>query len=315
MRRSRSLILCYHRVAEGVDDPFQLCVTPARFAAHLDEIARHGEPSTLAELSLRSRRPRVVVTFDDGYVDNLENAMPIAEAMGIPITVFVTSGVVGSQSGFWWDRLGALLRSRPSGIREISLPTSKGTVRIEVGSSTTNVDLQSVRRHLLPLPVAEIHRVLDAVSEQWATPAAPPPDARALTSSELVRLAASKVVTIGAHTVDHVRLRGLPAADQLQNISSSRKELERLSGQAISHFAYPYGGWDAFDDNSVGASALVALRNGVHHHPRQRRPFVGPVPPPAPHRHELEPSALQGELAALETRPRSLIFDHLFNQR
>ncbi len=253
MRRSRSLILCYHRVAEGVDDPFQLCVTPARFAAHLDEIAQHGEPSTLAELSLRSRRPRVVVTFDDGYVDNLENAMPIAEAMGIPITVFVTSGVVGSQRGSVGSP-GRAPAFGPSGIREISLPTSKGTVRIEVGSSTTNVDLQSVRRHLLPLPVAEIHRVLDAVSEQWATPAAPPPDARALTSSELVRLAASKVVTIGAHTVDHVRLRGLPAADQLQNISSSRKELERLSGQAISHFAYPYGGWDAFDDNSVGAA-------------------------------------------------------------
>ena len=92
MARSGSMILCYHRVAEGVDDPFQLCVTPANFAAHLDEIARYGEPSTLAELSVPSRRPRVVVTFDDGYVDNLTNALPIAEAKGIPITVFVTSG-------------------------------------------------------------------------------------------------------------------------------------------------------------------------------------------------------------------------------
>ena len=114
---------------------FRLCVTPANFAAQLDEIARHGEPSTLAELSLPSRRPRVVVTFDDGYVDNLTNALPIAEAKGIPITVFVTSGVLGGQQGFWWDRLGTLLRSRPSGTREICLPTSEGTVRIGLGSS------------------------------------------------------------------------------------------------------------------------------------------------------------------------------------
>jgi peptidoglycan/xylan/chitin deacetylase (PgdA/CDA1 family) len=254
MKRSGSLILCYHRVGEGVDDPFQLCVTSANFAAQLDEIARHGEPSTLAELSMPSRRPRVVVTFDDGYVDNLTNALPIAEAKGIPITVFVTSGALGGHRGFWWDRLGSLLRARPSGTREICLPTSEGTVRIELGSSKASVDLRSVRRCLLPLPVTEIHGVLDAVSEQWATSAAPPPDARSLTPSELVQLAASEVVTIGAHTVDHVRLRGRPAQDQLQNISSSRKELERLSGQAISHFAYPYGGRDSFDDCSVDAA-------------------------------------------------------------
>ena len=254
MKRSGSLILCYHRVAEGVDDPFLLCVTPSSFADQLDEIARYGEPSTLNELSVPSRRPRVVVTLDDGYVDNLTNAVPIAESKGFPITVFVTSGALGSPRGFWWDRLGTLLRSRPSGTDEICLPTSEGTVRIGLGSSNASEDLQSVRRYLLPLPVTEIHRVLDAVSEQWETSAAPPPDARSLTPSEFVQLAASGVVTIGAHTVDHVRLRGLPAQDQLQTISSSRKELERLSGHVVSHFAYPYGGPDSFDDCSVDAA-------------------------------------------------------------
>lgn len=253
MTRSGSIILCYHRVAEGVEDPFQLCVTPANFAAQLEEIARHGEPSTLSELSDPSQRPRVVVTLDDGYVDNLTNALPIAEAKEIPITVFVTSGDVGGRRGFWWDRLGTLLRSRPPGTHEICLPTSEGTVRVGLGSSRPIVDLQSVRRHLLPLPVAEIHRLLDDVSEQWGSSAAPPPDARSLTASELVQLAASEMVTIAAHTVDHVRLRGLPAQDQLDTISSSRKDLEQLSGQAISHFAYPYGGRDSFDDSSVDA--------------------------------------------------------------
>ncbi len=253
MRHSGSLILCYHRVAEGVDDPFQLCVSPANFAAHLEEIARHGEPSTLTELSIPSRRPRVVVTLDDGYVDNLTNAVPIAEAKGIPITVFVTSGSLGGPRGFWWDRLGTLLRSLPPGTREISLPISVGSVSIGLGSSRASVDLQSVRRHLLPLPVAEIHRVLDVVSEQWTTSSVAPLDARSLTPSELVQLAASKVVTIAAHTVDHVFLRDLPAQDQLHTIASSKKELEQLCGQAISHFAYPYGGRDSFDDCSVEA--------------------------------------------------------------
>jgi len=277
MRGSGSLILCYHRVGEPEDDPFQLCVTPTNFAAHLDEIARHGEPSTLAELPNPSRRPRVVVTLDDGYVDNLTNALPIAEAKGVPITVFVTSGALGNgHREFWWDRLGTLLRSRPSGIREICLPTSEGTVRIGLGASSASDDLQAVRRHLLPLPVAEINRVLDAVSEQWGTPAASPSDARPLTPAELVQLAASEMVTIGAHTVDHVRLRGLPPQEQQQTVSSSKEELERLSGQVITHFAYPYGGTDSFDDDSVDAVRSAGFETACTTVPGNAKPTSDP---------------------------------------
>lgn len=253
MKAHSALILFYHRIAEGVDDPFKLCVSPAKFDAHLDEIGRYGELSTLADLTLPSLRPRIVVTFDDGYSDNLINALPIAEAKGVPVTIFVTSGLLGSHNGFWWDRLGALLSARPPAIKEITLPSPEGPVRVGLGSTRRRKDLQSVRRYLLPLPTKEIHGILDDVSHHWGISAAPPPDARPLTSSEFVELAASDVVTIGDHTVDHVQLRGLDAADQEQMIASSKERLEQLSGQVVSHFAYPYGGKDAFDDNSVEA--------------------------------------------------------------
>ena len=127
MRRNGTLILCYHRVAEGVEDPFYLCVRPDNFAAHLEEISRAREPSTLADVSVPSRRPRVVVTFDDGYRDNLTNALPIAESKGVPITVFVTSGILGNHHGLWWDRLGTLLRSRPPHVRRSICRSAAGT--------------------------------------------------------------------------------------------------------------------------------------------------------------------------------------------
>ena len=315
MKSGDSLILFYHRIAEGVDDPFNLCVTPARFAAHLDEIGRYGEPSTLAELSLPSPRPRIVVTFDDGYADNLINAVPIVEAKGVPITIFVTSGVLGSHGGFWWDRLGTLLRSRPSAISEITLPAGERTVRIGLGSSCKRKDLQSVRRHLLPLPVTEIHRVLDAVSEQWGISAAPPPDARPLTVSEFVQLAASNMVTIGDHTVDHVRLRGLHAADQKQTIVSSKEQLERLSGQADLTLRLPLRGQGCLRRPLGRRCALGWFRNGMHHHPGQRQLHVGPAPPPAPNGQELESTSFQGGPGALETGPPSLISEPLCKEQ
>ena len=55
MRRNGTLILCYHRVAEGVEDPFHLCVRPGNFAAHLEEMSRSRVPSTLADVAVPPR--------------------------------------------------------------------------------------------------------------------------------------------------------------------------------------------------------------------------------------------------------------------
>jgi peptidoglycan/xylan/chitin deacetylase (PgdA/CDA1 family) len=259
MKRNGTLILCYHRVAEGVEDPFYLCVGPDNFAAHLEEISRTREPSTLADLSVPSRRPRVVVTVDDGYRDNLANALPIAESKGIPITVFVTSGILENHNGFWWDRLGTLLRARPPHVREIDLPIGGGNVRLPLGSSGIRADLDSVRRHLLPLRVSEIERALDAVSARWRVGSAPPADAETLTSEDLRQLAASDVVTIGAHTADHVRLRNRPAAEQRETILASKRALEQSLGHPVSHFAYPFGRRDDFDESSVDAARAAGF--------------------------------------------------------
>ena len=207
----------------------------------------------LSEVSVPSRRPRVVVTLDDGYRDNLTNALPIAESKGVPITVFVTSGILGNHKGLWWDRLGTLLRSRPPHVREIELPVVGQNVRVPLGSSGIRADLDSVRRHLLPLRVTDIERALDAISEQWQVGSTPPPDAGTLTTEDLRQLAASDTVTIGAHTADHVRLRDRSAQEQQDTISGSKQELEQSIGRAVSHFAYPFGGPDDFDDRSVGA--------------------------------------------------------------
>ena len=75
--------------------------------------------------------------------------------------------------------------------------------------------------------MTDMERALDAVSEQWQVDSAPPPDAGTLTREELLQLAASDTATIGAHTVDHVRLRDRPAREQQDTISGSKQQLEQ----------------------------------------------------------------------------------------
>ena len=252
INRSDPLILCYHRVAEDVADPFGMAVSPANFATQLEELTRVCEPSVLDDLDKPSRKRRAVVTFDDGYADNLWHALPVAQRKSFPITVFVTSGKIGDSRGMWWDRLDAILRARPAAVTSVELPAPAGFVTVALGNGE-GADLHAVRARLLELTVPEIDRALDDVAGRWGIASSGPADARTMTAPELGELAAADVVTIGAHTFDHLRLRGRGAEEQAAAVATSKSDLEAVTGAPVDHFAYPYGGYDAYDDGAVQA--------------------------------------------------------------
>ena len=88
-------ILMYHRVAT-LPHYDQLTVSPARFARQMERLACEYRVVSLAD-GLRAigqgqlRRPLVAVTFDDGYRDNLTEALPILRRHAVPATIFVTT--------------------------------------------------------------------------------------------------------------------------------------------------------------------------------------------------------------------------------
>lgn len=100
------MILMYHGVADVAEDPNQLCVTPARFAAQLAALRRLGLRGVgIGALvdAIRAGRPRglVGITFDDGYVSVLEAALPELSRHGFTASVFVISGRLGGTNE--WD--------------------------------------------------------------------------------------------------------------------------------------------------------------------------------------------------------------------
>jgi peptidoglycan/xylan/chitin deacetylase (PgdA/CDA1 family) len=91
-------ILLYHGVGPPPLDPF--AVTPARFAEHMDALRAAGRrPLTIGELARELPLPAdaVAVTFDDGTADFSEHAWPILRERGLPVTLYVTSGLVGAR--------------------------------------------------------------------------------------------------------------------------------------------------------------------------------------------------------------------------
>ncbi len=129
------IVLFYHRVANQHLNDWSM--THQQFANHLDFISQSCEWIDLAEVQQRVRsgknhRPAVHVTFDDGYAENLEFAIPELVRRNIPCTYFVTLHHILSGEPFDHDRkLG--LPIRPNCVEELRQLVRSG---IEIGAHT-----------------------------------------------------------------------------------------------------------------------------------------------------------------------------------
>lgn len=254
--QDHGLVLGYHRVAKQWWDPWRLCVNPERFDQQLATIARVADFVPLSELASRLRRGRrerlaVALTFDDGYADNLHEALPLLEKYSAPATVFVSTGWIGRAEPFWWDRLSAILQAVERLPAEVRLQIGEDEF-IHEGHPDGSGDargkkqlLSTVRIRLMRATEDERRAALDQL-ERLADPAIRVENtARPMTPDELRRLASSPLIEIGAHTMTHCRLPDLSPEAQFEEIVGSRRQCEELVGESPSSFAYPYGDFSA----------------------------------------------------------------------
>jgi peptidoglycan/xylan/chitin deacetylase (PgdA/CDA1 family) len=101
-------ILVFHRVTDQAPED-AITLAPARFASMLRVLRRAYRVISATELvsALRHRRPfsgrEVVISFDDGYLDNYDTAAPLLRDQGLPAVFFLTAGYVGTAQRFPWD--------------------------------------------------------------------------------------------------------------------------------------------------------------------------------------------------------------------
>lgn len=262
-----TLILMYHRVADVETDPWDLGVTPEHFDQHLEVVRSEADPVSLRDyLSLREggklpRRP-VVLTFDDGYLDNLVNATPLLHRHGVPATVFVTSGQIGRSSPFWWDDLARLLLEPETlpDVLEMNINDRVHTWQLgDAARYPKHIARQDASRNkwaadpapryrfyfdvwkrLQPITDDARTRVL-AELEVWAGAPAADPQCRAMNHQELQTLADDNLIEVGAHTMTHPLLSAHDAAVQQSEIAGGKRQLEEMIGRRVESFSYPFG--------------------------------------------------------------------------
>lgn len=275
-------IVMYHRVvADASADPFGLgmCVRRERFEAQVRYLRRHFNVIPLREGVACVERGdplperAVSITFDDGYLDNLEIALPILEACDAPATLFVPTGGLDTDEMLWWDRVIAAL----AGTSKESLDT--GTVGLPHRPQVLSLSrwrraasAEAVLEQLWTLPIEQAIEVVHRIEKALLPIVKPVVRAERLRAQQ-IREMHRRGVEIGAHSVRHPNLMLVPQSELEREMTASRDVLEELCQAPIEGFAYPGG---RMNDASVHAARdagfryAVATISAVNHAPCDR---------------------------------------------
>lgn len=269
------LVLNYHRIGtpgSSMYDHGLWSADPESFAgqirylkSHVDVISPRQLPDALAQ-----RRGRyAMVTFDDGYRDNYELALPVLQAEGVKAAFFVATGFIDRPTLPWWDEIAWMVRR--SERASIKMP---GWLPEAVQIETP--DREAVVRALLGryklLPHAQTDDFLHAAALATGSGRCPPELARNLWMSwDMVRALRDAGMTIGGHTVTHPLLASLDAEGQRREIMQCCRRLESELGEPTTWFSYPVGRASSFNEVTRSCLREAGIRYAASYYGGYRR--------------------------------------------
>jgi peptidoglycan/xylan/chitin deacetylase (PgdA/CDA1 family) len=270
-------ILMVHRVTEEPAKPLginrHLNVAPDFLDAAIVEMKRLGYAfvtmdEALERMASGARGGRfATITADDGYRDNLREALPVLEKHGAPMTIYVAPGLTGRTTDLWWDVLEDIVTARD----EIYLTTPAGRTALDCSSPRRKIETNRAVHDYLTTELPEQQRqpvLRDIAAIAGIDPQGPSRDT--LMDWDEVRAAsAHPLLEIGAHTVNHYNLRRLTREGAWNEMVDAMRIIELETGVRPRHFAYPYGYETAVGAREVelaaaaGFASAVTTRHGV----------------------------------------------------
>ncbi len=240
--REVPLVIGYHRVVEDFASSARtsipsMLISRRMLEQHLDWIGRRFRFISLDELGARLEGrdgrsdPVAAITFDDGYRDFYDHALPVLKRKGVPGAMFVVTDLVGTRRVQVHDKLYLLLAKWPKAF-------------------------QATRVLLETLPQAEIEKVIQRLESEVSISEDTFQPFYSLTWEMLDEIRRAGI-TIGSHTRTHVLITNESGERVKEELAGSRAEIEARLGTGVQHFAYPSG---LFNTAAVEAVAAAGYR-------------------------------------------------------
>ena len=261
-------ILIYHRVLARPDPLFPGEVDAVLFQRQLRLIKRFYTPLPLAEAVQRLQDGSLparaaCITFDDGYADNAQIALPLLQRHGLHATFFIATGYLdGGQ--MWNDTVIEAVRQAPAPVLDLR---ALGLDCLPVGGlAQRQAAIATLLGQLKYLPFDRREQLAMRIRRQAGAAAGAP----AMLSTAQLRQLQAAGMELGAHTLSHPILSTLPERQARLDIANGKHQLEALIQAPVTVFAYPngkagrdYGAPHVAMVRSLGFQAAVATDWGV----------------------------------------------------
>ncbi len=180
----------------------------------------------------------VSLTFDDGYKDNLSVAYPILKQYGVPFTIYLTTCFPDRTAILWWYLLDDLISQNEQirfawKDRHHAYPCASAEEKEAAFGQLRGLILQhfqleddQILQAILVSNGVELHQKTSELCLSW---------------EEVIEISHDPLVTIGAHTLNHLRLGELRPEQAEFEVSESRKRIESRIHKPVEHFSYPFG--------------------------------------------------------------------------
>ena len=267
LRRRELLVVNYHGLQ--LDESRRrawLLLPRRRFMEQLAYLARCYRvlPVDAAIAALRAGRlaePTACITFDDGYRNNLTIGLPILRELGLPATIYLATGLIGTDARLWTTRLELAfadtsvdrvdLGAIGMGVERLGHPQRDAAARARLGYRVKERLKSRPALERLTL-VAEVLAALDARAPDDGG------DFAFMDWDQVAQMGATGLVTFGGHTVHHEIVSRLDDEAVEHEISAS-VERARATGYGSETFAYPNGGVDDFDERAASALGRTGI--------------------------------------------------------
>jgi peptidoglycan/xylan/chitin deacetylase (PgdA/CDA1 family) len=252
------MVLNYHRIGNACEsqyDPGVFSATAEEFDRQIVYLKRRFHMATLDEAVAMARgetplRTSVLITFDDGYLDNYSLAFPVLRSHHLQGAFFLPTSFIGTNHVPWWDRIAYIIKKSRRDIVRLQYPE-----RIEFDLRRSGVDnvitkiLQLFKKSSMKLH-DRFFRDLETACET----SAPPPNAeRCFMNWREAREMQEGGMAFGSHTQTHEILSKLSVERQREEVRLSRAILEMQLCGHIDVLAYPVGGRNTFTLETIEA--------------------------------------------------------------
>jgi peptidoglycan/xylan/chitin deacetylase (PgdA/CDA1 family) len=247
-----------NRALEIAPDFLDRVITGLR-RANVDLVSLDDMHRRLTERDFNRRF--VVLTLDDGYRDNKDFAYPILKRHGAPFALYVPTSFPDRLGQIWWVALERIIAGNHSlafimdGEQrrcDCATPAEKHAVFTALywwlRARPTETEIVDFVRDLAARYGVEIDDICDKLCMTW---------------NELRDLAADPLVTIGAHTVNHVILAKATEEVARAEMKLGRSVLQAALGVEPAHFAYPFGAPDAAGPREFRIAAELGYKTAV----------------------------------------------------